>query len=106
MSTGLSREERKGTSIKLNPDDPPPDLRALWEKLPPRIKLKEGCKVRQISRARMYQRIKSGHIIASKGDLFGERNSDPTKPEPVYMTPWLPPQTCTGIVATTIKVGR
>jgi len=56
----------KSLTPPRSPDALPPDLRALWLTLPPKLKLKEGLKVRQISRGRMYQRIKSGHIIASK----------------------------------------
>ena len=65
-STGLSRDERRAASSPLNPDDLPPDLRALWSRLPPRLKFKTGCDLRQVGRQGMYNKVKRGEIVAYK----------------------------------------
>jgi hypothetical protein len=51
---------------QLSPDDLPPDLRALWEKLPPRLKVKAACDLRQVGRSELYNLIDRGRITAYK----------------------------------------
>ena len=54
------------TKTQLSPDALPPYLRALWTTLPPRLKVKAACDLRQVGRAELYNKIDRGEVVAYK----------------------------------------
>jgi hypothetical protein len=56
----------KSLTPPRSPDALPPDLRALWEKLPPRLRLKRAQEVSQRGRQTLYNKAANGDVIFYK----------------------------------------